>query len=232
MKWVRTLFSKLASHISRSAFEAHRWFRAGGTFWIWLATTIAILLVFYVLVPGKLPDRVRWAGAVFGFLGISAVVLGINRTRRSFGRPSVLQGTWIWLGEVRFIFFRRPPITVSGESLAPVGAMVGVGTVVSRAPNSTEARVAQLEKQVTELQAKFGNIEQKVEQQKQELRTEIDKEAAARQAADQGVSRKLEEGMVGDNQLELAGVFYLYLGLVMVHLSTEVAMGLEWLGFT
>lgn len=62
------------------------------------------------------------------------------------------------------------------------------------------------------------------------MRAEIDKEAAARRAADEGVSKKLEEGMVGDSSLELAGVFYLYLGLVMVHLSTEVATGLEWLG--
>jgi len=231
MKWVKTLFSQLASNINRGASEARRWFRAGNTFWIWLSLTIFIIFVFY-LVPGQLPDRVRWAGTLFEFLGISAVVIGIDRTRRSFGKPSVLQGMWIWVGEFRFIFVHRPPILVSVESVAAIGSAVSVATVVSSAAKSTEERVTQLEKKVTELQTNLGNMDQKFDQQKRELRAELDKEAAARRAADEGVSKKLEEGMVGDSGLELAGVFYLYLGLVMVHLSTEVATALGWLGLT
>jgi hypothetical protein len=104
MKAAKTLFSQLVSYITRSASEARRWLGAGNTFWIWLALTIVILFVFYV-VPGQLADRVRWAGTLFEFLGISAVVIGIDRTRRSFGKPSVLQGMWIWVREFRFIFF-------------------------------------------------------------------------------------------------------------------------------
>jgi hypothetical protein len=91
MKWLKLLFSNMVNYISRCASEARRWIRAGNTFWGWLALTIAILLIFYV-VPGQLHDRVRWAGSVFEFLGVGAVVIGIDRARRSFGRPSVLQG--------------------------------------------------------------------------------------------------------------------------------------------
>jgi hypothetical protein len=231
MKAAKTLFSQLVSYITRSASEARRWLGAGNTFWIWLALTIVILFVFYV-VPGQLVDRVRWAGTLFEFLGISAVVIGIDRTRRSFGKPSVLQGMWIWVREFRFIFFRRPPITLSASSSIGISSAVGVATVVTRAAKSMEERVSQLERQVTDLQTNLGNIDKKVDQQKQEFRAELDKEVAARRAADEGVSKKLEEGMVGDTSLELAGVCYLYVGMIMVHLSTEVAMGLVWLGLT
>jgi hypothetical protein len=229
MKAVKELFSQLANYITRSASEARRWFRAGSTFWVWLVLTVGILFAFYVI-SGQLSDRVRWAGTLFEFLGISAVVIGIDRTRRSFGKPSVLQGMGIWLGEFRFIFVRRPPIKLSAHRSIGISSVAAAAMVVNKAGQSLEERVAQLERQTTELQTRLGNIDQKVEQQKRELRAEIDKEAAARRAADEGVSKKLEEGMVGDSSLELAGVFYLYLGLVMVHLSTEVATGLERLG--
>ena len=59
MTWMRTLFSQLKSYISRSFSETCRWLRSGGTFWIWLALTVAVLVTFHE-VPGKLPDRVRW----------------------------------------------------------------------------------------------------------------------------------------------------------------------------
>jgi hypothetical protein len=231
MKWIRTLLSNVASYVNRSASEAHRWFRAGDTFWVWLALTIVILLAFYVL-PSPLPDRVRWAGTLFEFLGVSAVVIGIDRARRSFGRPSVLQGMWIWLGESRFIVFRRPPISASVNISMGIATATGVGTVVVTTTKSTEERVAQLEKEVTDLRTNIGDVDRKVDQQKREFRADLDKEAAARQAGDQGVSKKLEEGMVGDSPFELAGVFYVCLGLAMAHLSEEVALGLGWLGLT
>ena len=231
MTWMKTLSSKLASYVSRSASETCRWFRSGDTFWIWLAVTVAILVIFYE-VPGKLPDRVRWAGAVFEFLGISAVVIGINRARRSFGKPSMLQGMWTWLGEFRFIFFRRPPITGTMNITMGVDSAVFAGAVVHSAPRPIEERIARLEKQALEMEANLGNLDRKVDQQKRILMEEINKEAAARRIGDESANKKLEESMIGDSPLELAGVFYLYLGLIMVHLSTEVAMGLDWLGFT
>jgi hypothetical protein len=232
MKWVRTLFSALASHVNRSVSEAHRWFRAGKTFWIWLALTITILLVFYTVIPGELPDRVRLAGVLFELLGITAVVIGINRARRSFGKPTVLQGIWIWLGEFRFIFFRRPPITGTMNITLGSDSAVAVGTVVNRAPRPIEERIAELEKQTLELQGNVGTLDRKVDQQKRALMEELNKEVAARRVGDESVGKKLEEGMVGDSALELAGVSYLYLGVAMAHLSAEVAMGLEWLGFS
>jgi outer membrane murein-binding lipoprotein Lpp len=231
MNWVKTLFSELASYIKRSASETYRWFRVGDTFWIWLAATFIILVAFYLL-PYQLPDRVHWAGTLFEFMGVISVVISINRARFLFGKPSVLRGMWIWLGDFRFIFFHRPPINLSANLLEGAAAMAGVGTVVVSTSKTTEERIAQLEKQVSELQANFGTLDQKVDQQKQELRAEIDREASARQAGDQGIGKKVEEGMIGDSALEVAGIVYVCLGLIMAHLSDEVAQVLSWFGLT
>ena len=232
MEWVLVLFSMLKSYVERSASEARRWFRAGNTFWIWLAVTIVILLVSYEVRHGELVDRIRWAGAAFEFLGISAVVISISRARRSFGKPSVFRGIWVWLGAFRFIFFRRPPVAIPAALLMGARPVVDVATLVFHAPKSIEERVDQLETQFTNLQTKVMNVDRKVDQPKQEVRAELDREAAERQAGDWGVSNRLEESMIGDTPLELAGIAYLYLGLAMTHLSPEVAGVLKWFGAT
>jgi hypothetical protein len=232
MKWIKRLFCNVASYVNRSASEACRWFRAGNTFLAWFALTVVILLTFYVL-PGPLPDRVRWAGTLFEFTGVGAVVFSINRARFLFGKPSVLRGIWIWLGDFRYIIFRRPSVNLSASIFEGAEAMAGVGVLsVNTADKSMEERVEQLEKEMKDLQANLGKLEQKVDQQKQELRTEIDREAAARQAGDQGVSKQVEEGMIGDSAWEVAGIVYVCLGLIMAHLSEEVALCLGWLGLT
>jgi hypothetical protein len=227
MDWLRMLFSTLASYAYQSASEARRWFRAGVTFWIWLSLTVLILILFW-RAPGELADRVRWAGALFEALGVAMVVIGVDRARRSFGKPSVFKGIWIWATDFRFIFWRRPRRTISVDQTLPMASNLSVATTITRASRSVEERVTELEKQISALQV---NFDQKLDEGVREVLAELDKEAAARRAADQTVSQRLEEGIVGDSSLELAGAAYLCLGIVLVDLSGEVAMGLAWLGF-
>lgn len=78
----------------------------------------------------------------------------------------------------------------------------------------------------------LGILDQKVKQQKLELQADLEKEAAARRTGDEGVHKKLEEGMIGDSPLEVAGVSYLFIGLFMTNLSAEVAKLLVWLGLS
>jgi hypothetical protein len=231
VNWIRATIPKVLVYIKRGATEAHRSFRAGCTIWRWLALTFAILLFFYLL-PAPLSDRVLWSGTLFEFLGVGAVVIGIDRARVSFGRPSLFKGMRIWIEELRFIFIRRPPISLSARAMMGAVASMGVAAVVATSTGTTEERVAQLEKDVRGLQTSMGEIHQKVDQQKREFRAELDKEAAERHAGDQGVSKKLEESMVGDSPLDLAGVAYVLLGLAMAHLSEEVALVFGWLGLT
>jgi hypothetical protein len=235
MEFLRVLPTKLRDYArdyaKRSVFEAFQWVRQGGMFWMWLFIAIAICLVFYVL-SGTLPDRVRWAGSFFEFMGVFAVVISINKARLSFGKPSVLRAMLIWLGDVRFIFFRRPT-----HVLSAAGIMAGVSSTapvltVNRVPKSTEERIDQLEKKLTELEDNLRKLDSKADQYKRELLDKIEGEAAERRAGDAGVTKQLEEGMIGDSSLEIAGIAYLVLGLVMANLSTEVADTLKWFGMS
>jgi hypothetical protein len=229
---MRALFSKLTRYVNRGAREASQWARKGTTFWKGLTLTLLILVVFYPF-PAQLADRVRWAGTLFELIGVGAVVISINRARLSFGKPTVLSSALIWLGEVRFIFFPRQPVALSAVSAsAGIGLASGIALVVNRAPKSTEERLDQLEKELKEQQANLSKLDQKIDQQKREFQAYVEKEISALQADVSVVSKNLEERMIGDSPLEVAGIVYVCIGLVMAHLSEEVAWLLSRFGLT
>jgi hypothetical protein len=226
---VKTLFSRLTNYVKRSASEACQWGRNTKPSWIWLALTCVIWLAFYSL-PYDLPTRVHWAGTLFEFMGVVAVVISIDRARVSFGEPTVLRGALIRLGEFRFIFFHRPAYNLKAVGITTLSPIVSSASMtVIKGPQTTEQRVDQLEKEVNELKTNLGKLDEKVDQHIQELRAELEKEISARQNLDQSVSKNLKEHIIGDSAWEVAGISYVCLGLIMAHLSDEVASGLSWL---
>jgi len=88
----------------------------------------------------------------------------------------------------------------------------------------------QLEKGLKALQANLGTLGQNVEQYKRDAKANLDKEITALNAGVQNVGKKLEESMIADSPLEVAGIAYVCLGLVMAHLAEEVADFLPHLG--
>lgn len=226
---MRSLFVKLRTNLVRSGRETRRWFAGGTAFWAWCAITLAILIGFYFL-PGTLSDRVRWAGTAFELMGVAVIVWGINRTRRSFGRETVLQGFWQWLCEFRFIFVRRPPISLSAHFRAGAEMSARLNVPSVWAARNPEERFEHLERAVDELRGKIDKVDTKVENKEKELRNALEKEANQREAEDKELVRRLEASMIGDNHVELAGVAYLLIGLVMANVSSEVATGLQWFG--
>jgi hypothetical protein len=232
MNWLKWRLSALVAYIKRGASEAHRWVLGGNTVWLVLLLAAAIFIVFY-LMPFALDKRVRWAGTLIELIGVTAVWISIERARFLFGKSSVFRGALTWLGEVRFIFIRRPTVNLSASAFLGLGTSIATAVVRAHCqPKTAEERIDQLEKEMKGLRDSFEKVKQKIDQQKQELQAQIDREAAARQAADQGVSKKVEEGLIGDSPLELAGVFYVCLGLLMAHLSEEVAHFLTWFGLS
>jgi hypothetical protein len=87
-----------------------------------------------------------------------------------------------------------------------------------------------LERDAKQLRTDLGILGERVREQVQELRAGLGKESAARQADVQNVSKRLEEGMIGDSHVELAGIAYLLLGLPMANASDVVANGLGLFG--
>jgi hypothetical protein len=178
-----------------------------------------------------MPNRVRWVGTTFEFIGLTAVLLGVERARRSFGRPSIIKGLIATIAEFRYIFWRRPPINVTMSAGLGLATSVAMGVTVMRTTGTVEERLTRLEQESAETQSKIGKLESKVDQQKRELEAQIASEAAQRKANDEEVKMRLEEGLIGDNNLEIGGVAFLCLGLLMANLSPEIAWLLVKAGF-
>jgi hypothetical protein len=204
----------LKDYFKRCGSEAVRWFRATRPGWISLGLVLIVSIIAYKL-PGELTSRVRWTGTTFEFLGVTAVLVGVERARRSFGRPSIIKGLIVALAEFKYIFWRRPTTNVSIS--AGIGLSVGVamGVPVIRTARTVEERLTSLEQESTETQSKIGKLESKVDQQKRELEAQIASETAQRKANDEQVKMRLEEGLIGDNNLEIAGVAFVCLGLLL-----------------
>jgi hypothetical protein len=99
-----------------------------------------------------------------------------------------------------------------------------------RKSGTVEERVAQLEKEILELQRIIAGVAQKADEQKRQLQARIDAEIAERKESSEQVKRRIEEGVIGDSSLEIAGVAFLYLGLLFTGLASEVTSFFVWLG--
>lgn len=221
--------TEVRAGVARSGSEAARFLREGKLFFQWIFAAALILAVFWAF-PAELASRVRWCGTFFEFLGVGAVVLGVNRARVSFGKPSVWQLPLIWISSARFIFIKRPAITLSAHAmLGGVSGMAALGTMYVK-PVTIEERVARLETQMEETNTKVENVRVELDKQVSAINAELQKERDEREKADKQVNQRLEEGMIGDSHLEIAGVCFLVLGLVMGNLAGEVADGLKLLG--
>jgi hypothetical protein len=220
---------RLREYFKRSWEEAASWFRRSAAFWMWLGS-VGFILTFFGCMPGSLSHRVHGAGIAFEFFGISAVILGVSRARRFFGRPSILKGWLILVSDARYVFFRRPPRLYSvtadmGGALEILGSNAAL-----RKSGTVEERVAQLEKEILELQRIIAGVAQKADEQKRQLQARIDAEIAERKESSEQVKRRIEEGVIGDSSLEIAGVAFLYLGLLFTGLASEVTSFFVWLG--
>jgi hypothetical protein len=108
---------------------------------------------------------------------------------------------------------------------------VAMGVPVIRTTGTVEERLTRLERESIETQSKISKLESKVDQQKRELEAQIASETAQRKANDEQVKMRLEEGLIGDNNLEIAGVAFVCLGLLTANLSPEIASLLVKAGF-
>jgi hypothetical protein len=220
----------MRNYIKRCGSEAVRWFKITRPFWFWLGLAVIVVVITYRL-PAELTNRVRWAGTAFEFFGVTAVLVGVERARRSFGRPSIVKGLALAIGEFRYIFWQRPPIMASLSASTGMAIGSSASATVVRATGTVEERLTRLEQESTEIQRDVGKLYNKLDQQKKEMQAQISLEIAERKANDEKVKQRLEEGIVGDNNLEIAGVGFLYLGLLLANLSSDVASVLVKIGF-
>lgn len=215
--------------LSRARRESVRWLHEGMNLWIFMLVTAFILAVFWLL-PGELPSRTRWAGTAFEILGVASVVVGIERFRSDLGKPRIIQAAKSWFSSLRYIFIARPPlqasvtpgtIAMTAQALPPVVLVDG---------GSIEQRLDNLEKRMLSVQQDINRIDVRINDQRVEVAKKIASEAEERRSAIEDLRNHLEDGLLKDNSLEVAGVAFLLVGLLLANLSNEAAAAFACLG--
>jgi len=161
----------------------------------------------------------------FQLLGIATVAVGIRDVRKLFGKPSLRSWVKEWLARFPLPFRRKH---AKGSAAAGAGVLAGLtGSgqgFIGVTPDATaRERISALENQVKGIIGWIGNIDQRSRESLNKL-AEIDaREQADRENADGELNRRLEESAIGGITLEIMGVVWLTIGIVLASASIELA---------
>jgi len=200
------------------------WIREPRRGWI----TIGVAIVAYVVVwtyPAAVEPRVRWLGMFFQLLGVGTVALGIKEVRRLFDKPSLRTWTREWLQ--RFPSLREKHATTTAAAGGGGGAISfsghGLGTVGLGPDAGLQERITKLEKDFLWLLGLLGQYDQRARAAHAELAAVDAREQDDRSKVDAELNRKLEESAIGGIALEVMGLVWLTLGIVLASTSVEIA---------
>jgi len=188
---------------------------------------VAAILALSQLIPVKLEDRLRYCGLTLELLGIATVVLGIIGKRKLFKKPTLLQNLRAWLG--RHPFRQTQHAIVTGTaSLASVSARAKASLWARTPPDaSLEGRVAAIEQNLDTLRTELGNVEKELQDEARLRMESIDAERRARDAGMSEMRAQLERLGAESLHVEMTGVFWLVLGVVLDTIPAELAAGVS-----
>jgi len=210
--------------------KSGRWVRALGQWlqqaWrVWgpLVVVPAILALSH-LIPAKLEDRLRYCGLVLELLGIATVVLGIIGKRKLFKKPTLREHIRAWFdGRPRWGRRQQAILTATGSlGIASGAAKLSMWRGIP--PNaSLEDRVAAVEQNLSTLRTELANAEKEIQNEARQRTESIAAERRARETAMSEMQAQLE-GMGAESlHVEMTGVFWLVVGVVLDTISAELA---------
>ena len=202
---------------------------------LWLAIIITLAAVVFALVLAKWlgtnPEyAVRRIGAGLQFLGLASVALGLLRTRQLFGLPK-------WREALRSWWDARPRwlggsghVVVAGSDSVSINAAEAIGrlSVQPKTGATLEDRVARLERAVGLLHEDVGALRSDLVQRVKQLKQDVKQEGEKRVSGDEQVKHLIESVSIGGIDLEVRGLIWLLVGMLMASLPTEVARLVPW----
>jgi hypothetical protein len=183
-----------------------------------------VLLVFYCS-PGSLETRVKWAGIVFELLGIAVVAIGLSGTNELLGGRSF--GKWL-----ASLFGNVLPQHVVLEAAAASIAVSGGNVRVRTTGLSVEQKIEKLEERCEALEDEIHMLRDADRVLRREMKELVAEEEKKRRADDARIEDQLKASMVGSVGLDLAGLGFLVLGVLLANGSTEFAAMFASLGVT
>jgi hypothetical protein len=224
---------KAQGRVKRGMLETARWVRDGWIGWLAILVALLILIGLYCFLPIDLDRRLAIEGTLFQLIGLGCAANGIGRLRRYFNLEPVWKSFFKYVAKIRYIFISRPPINVSLQ--ADLGAFdtFGGAVVVGSPPKGTpEEKMAWFETQIKELRFSIGAVDHKIGEVERNLTAAIKQEKLARETGEAKTEEKLKETTIGDWPLEIIGVAYLFVGIILGTVPTEIAQLMLRIGFS
>jgi len=200
-----------------------RWLLEAQRVWAPAVVVVAIVAVSF-LMPAKPEDRLRYCGLTLELLGIATVVLGIIGKRKLFKKPTLREHIRSWFDRRPRWGRRRQAILAGTASLGIASAAAKLSLWRGIPPNaSLEDRVAAVEQNLNTLRTELANAEKDIQNEARQRTEAIDAERRARETAMNEMRVQLE-GMGAESlHVEMTGVFWLVVGVVLDTISAELA---------
>ena len=155
--------------------------------------------------------------------GVATVALGLRETRKLFGYPHFFQLTLTWAK--RFPKYHLKPITAEANLTLPAIEMSMSGyTWRTSDPNAPiEKRLEAIEANLSDLNARFNQAQQRQDHEILKTRSQLDEERDFREKEDNETRKKLEAAQTGGLRISAVGLVWLSLGIIMSSTSVEIA---------
>lgn len=210
-----------------------RWIRALAH-WLmeaWRVWVTVVIVVLVAIVASQLPvsvaDRVRYCGLTFQLLGILTVVSGLRDKRRLFNRPSLVENIRRWLS--RHPRWGAKPHTIFDAGTVSISLSDSARASVWRgAPPdaSVEARLAALEANLATLRTEQAETAKEFQEATRKTNETVDLERRAWGSTVAALRVQLEGLGAGGIHVEMMGVVWLLLGVVLATVPGEIAVAL------
>jgi hypothetical protein len=210
-------------HMSSWLRRVYHWLAEVPTFWAFLVVlTFAGGLPLLLVTPAA--DAIRYAGLVLQVVGVGVVAYTLRGRGKPFGHAPVLTFALEWIHRAP----RFPPRTITLEvsGTASASASASADASVWRGPRLDQPIEAQLEdirESIATLQGQVERQGSRTNARLSELQNAIDAERTQRSTQIQETKRILQEVATDSLYLEVAGVAWLVIGIVMATIPAELS---------
>jgi len=220
---------RLIQNLRRFVTALAHWLAEAWRFWVPVLIVVLALTVASRLSLSLAEPVLRYCGLAFQLLGILTVVSGLRDKRRLFNRPSLVENIRGWMN-------RRPRWGAKPQTIWVAGTAEGSascsakGSVWRGAPPdaSVEARLATLEANVATLRAEQAETAKEFQEATRKVNEAVGVERLARESAITALRLQLEGLGAGGIHVEMMGVFWLVVGVVLATVPSEIAVALRW----
>jgi hypothetical protein len=190
--------------------------------WLALAAFLLVLgfVVSLLINQGNLRDTILFSGILFQLAGLGTVVKGLLEARKLFKKRLLRLSMRQWI-----YWFLSGTRTYSGSvNLTACGIFTAAPELgspqLSTGKPSLEDRIKNLETRLDQIQK---NNAAEIDALKEKIGHVATAEQATREQQVNDLDERLEAAVIGGIRLEVAGVAYLFLGIVMSSAPMELA---------